>query len=152
VPEGSGWPLPRSLPDWLAIAGGASFAATNVLLRKHASTPPEARALAMFCGGVLVAGGLAAVMTAAGNIGAVPVPGAGWLPGILLLATMFLFGNLALQYGAARLPASVTAVVMLTEIVFATASAILIGTEVLTLRTVVGGAMIMASAAMAARS
>ena len=35
----------------------------------------------------------------------------------------FLAGNLALQYGAARLPANVTAVVMLTEVLFAAGSA-----------------------------
>ena len=40
---------------------------------------------------------------------------------------LFLAGNLALQYGAARLAANRTSVVMLTEVVFASASAIAFG-------------------------
>ena len=37
-PEGgSGWPLPRSLADWLAVAGGFSFALNNVMLRREAA-------------------------------------------------------------------------------------------------------------------
>jgi drug/metabolite transporter (DMT)-like permease len=162
------WPVPRTLADWLAIAGGASFAATNVLLRRHAAVPAEGRALAMFAGGVVVAGGLGVVLVLAGTIAPMPSPGAGWLsaaqmpPGALLpgvgivgtlalLAAMLLLGNLSLQYGAARLAASVTAVVMLTEILFASVSAILLGGESLAAGTLLGGAMIVASAALAAR-
>ena len=33
-PEGRGWPLPASLPDWLGVVGGFSFALNNVLLRR----------------------------------------------------------------------------------------------------------------------
>jgi drug/metabolite transporter (DMT)-like permease len=166
TPEQFDWPLPRSLADWLAIGGGASFAATNVLLRRHAAVPAEGRALAMFCGGLVVAGGLGAVLAAIGTIplppldaawfeaaGAWPLlPGLGMAPSLALLAVMLLVGNLALQYGAARLAASVTAVVMLTEILFASLSAVLLGGEVLTARTLLGGSMIVASAALAARS
>jgi len=165
--EALAWPVPRSFPDWLAIAGGASFAATNVLLRRHAAVPAEGRALAMFAGGVVVAGGLGVVLVLVGTIAPMPSPGIGWLsgegtpPGVLLpgvgiagalalLAAMLLLGNLALQYGAARLAASVTAVVMLTEILFASVSAVLLGGETLSLGTLVGGAMIVASAALAA--
>ena len=56
-------PLPRSLADWLGVVGGFSFAFNNVMLRREASRPEEGRALAMFVGGALVAGALAAVLT-----------------------------------------------------------------------------------------
>lgn len=46
---------------------------------------------------------------------------------MLLLAAGFLGGNLALQYGAARLPAQVTALIMLSEVVIATASSFVLG-------------------------
>jgi drug/metabolite transporter (DMT)-like permease len=165
LPEDMAWPWPRGLADWLAIAGGASFAATNVLLRRHAAVPAEGRALAMFSGGWVVAGGLGFLLASIGTIPPPPAPGAwlgsttvsGLLPGLgvaatlALLASMLLAGNLALQYGAARLAASVTAVVMLTEILFASLSAVAWGGEVLTMRTLLGGAMIVASAALAAR-
>ena len=61
---GSPLPLPRSLADWLGLAGGAAFALTNVLLRRQAAQPAQGRALAMFAGGVLVPGALALVLAA----------------------------------------------------------------------------------------
>jgi len=61
----------------------------------------------------------------------------------------FLFGNLALQYAAARLTASRTAVIALTEVVFAAASAIAWGAGEITWRLALGGGMIVAAAALA---
>ena len=72
-------PLPRSLADWLGIVGGFSFAFNNVMLRREAGRPEEGRALAMFLGGALVAGALAAVLTASGAVPASPAPAAPWL-------------------------------------------------------------------------
>ena len=43
---------------------------------------------------------------------------------LALLALWFMAGNLALQYGAARLPANATAVVMVSEVLFASVSAV----------------------------
>ena len=51
----SDWPLPASLADGLAIAGGACFALTNILLRKLRQTAESARMLAMFGGGLATA-------------------------------------------------------------------------------------------------
>ena len=58
--------------------------------------------------------------------------------------------NLSLQYGVARLSASTTAVVMLTEIVFATVSAVWWGDQLMTPQVWLGGALILAAAALAA--
>jgi drug/metabolite transporter (DMT)-like permease len=60
-------------------------------------------------------------------------------------------GNLALQYGATRLPANATAVIMLTEVVFASGSALLLGAGMLDVRLAVGGAAIVGAALLAAR-
>lgn len=148
--DASPWPLPRSLPDWLGVVGGFSFAFNNVMLRREADQPEEGRALAMFVGGALVAGVLAAALASRGSVPGLPAPAATWLlPGVGL-TLLFLVGNLALQYGAARLPANRTAVVMLTEIVFASASAIGLGGGTLTTRLALGGAMIVAGALLAA--
>ena len=54
------------------------------------------------------------------------------MAGALGLGVLFLLSNLALQYGAARLAANVTAVVMLTEVLFASVSAIALGAGTLT--------------------
>jgi drug/metabolite transporter (DMT)-like permease len=150
-PADAPWPLPRDLADLLAIAGGIGFAATNVMLRRESAQPESARAFAMFAGGCLVAAAIGATLTAAGTVPVPPAPAAAWLAGIGVLALMFGVGNLCLQYGAARLPANVTSVVLLSEVIFASVSAVLLGGETATARTVVGGAMIVAAALLAVR-
>src|SRR5450755_496506 len=143
-------PLPRTLADWLGIVGGASFAFNNVMLRREADRPEEGRALAMFAGGALVALALAATLTATGAVPAPPPPAAPWLLLTAALTIAFLAGNLSLQYGAARLPANRTAVVMLSEVLFASLSAVLLGGGVLSAPLVGGGAFIVAGALLAA--
>ncbi|HUP09339.1 MAG TPA: DMT family transporter [Caldimonas sp.] len=141
-----------ALADMLGIAGGMSFALNNVMLRREAARPEEGRALAMFLGGALVAGALAAAL---GASGAVPTPRIDSVASAVLtlaLALVFLGGNLALQYGAARLPANRTAVIMLSEVVFASVSAAVVGGETPGPRLLVGGACIVAGALLAATS
>src|SRR5690606_4924427 len=118
----AGWPWPRTLPDWLALAGGLGFAFTTVLLRKLHATPAESRALAMFGGGALLATGVAGLASVQGHIPALPMPQPAWMGVALALTAAFLMGNLALQYGAARLAAHTTALVMLSEVLFASLS------------------------------
>lgn len=145
----SGWdalPLPRSLPDWLGVIGGFSFALNNVMLRREAHRPEEGRALAMFGGGLVVAGALALALSAGGVVPPLPAPAPAWLGGVGVMALLFLAGNLALQYGAARLPANVTSVVMLTEILFASASALALGGGSLNGQLLLGGALILLAA------
>ncbi len=151
APEGGGLPLPRSLPDWLGVIGGFSFALNNVMLRREAAQPRAARALAMFFGGFVVAGTLAVLLSARGTVPLPPAPAWGWVAGVLGLTVAFLLGNLALQIGAARLPANVTAVVMLTEVLFAAASAVALGAGVMTPALALGGALIVGAAVLAAR-
>jgi len=152
---GAGFPLPHTLADWLGLAGGAAFALTNVLLRRQAAEPAPARALAMFAGGVLVPGALGAVLAATpgtASLVAWPTFGADVAIAATLTSLMFLAANLSLQFGAARLPANVTAVVMLSEVLFAALSAALIGGETLSAKTLAGGALIVLASALAARA
>ena len=147
----SPWPVPGSAADWLALAGGLCFAATNVMLLKLADSPSQGRMLAMFGGGAIMAAaaGLAGV---AGQV--VPAPAfdrAGW-PVALGLCLAFLVGNLALQYGAARLAASTTALVMLTELLFASVSSAWLGAADFSQRTFIGGSLIVLAALLAARA
>jgi len=141
------WPWPSSLLDYLALLGGASFALNNVMLRKLAHVPESARMSAMFGGGMLIT---AAAASAGGPLGLVPVPiDASWWPYALGLAVCLLASNLSLQFGAARLPASTTALVMLSEIVFATLSSVALGASELTDRKLLGGALIVLAAVLA---
>ena len=140
---GSPWPLPESLADGLALMGGFSFALTNVLLRKLNHTPEESRMLSMFGGGALMAFIAALVGMNLGLVTPIPAPAWPWVSVAATLGLAFLAGNLALQYGAARLRASTTSLIMLTEVVYASVSATLLGAGELTMRTLIGGAFIL---------
>jgi drug/metabolite transporter (DMT)-like permease len=74
-----------------------------------------------------------------------------WLVLAALVGLAFLAGNLALLYGAARLPAGTTALVMLTEVLFASMSSVALGAGELSARTLFGGALILLAALLAAR-
>lgn len=147
---GSGLPWPRALPEWLALAGGFSFALTNVLLRRLDRVTAGSRVLAMFGGGMLMAGAVALVGGWQGTVPAVPALGVGGLLLAVALAAGFLVANLALQYGASRLAAHTTALVMLSEVVFASLSSVALGAAELGGRTLAGGALIIAAAAWSA--
>jgi drug/metabolite transporter (DMT)-like permease len=151
-PEGGvgGWPLPRDTAEWLGVLGGFTFALNNVLLRRESHRPAEARALAMFLGGAAVSVALALALGPSAGVPWPPAPGA-WLVAAALMGLVFLGSNLALQQGAAHLPASVTAVVMVSEVLFASVSAVLLGAGTLSTRLVVGGALIVGAALLAAR-
>jgi drug/metabolite transporter (DMT)-like permease len=148
--DGSGLPLPRSTADALAVLGGFGFALNNVILRREARHSQSARALAMFLGALLVPGAAALVLGALGLVAPPPPPAPAWIGGAVALGAVFLVGNFALQYGAARLPANATSVVMVSEVVFAAGSAAALGAGVLTLQMCAGGALILAAALLAA--
>ena len=145
----SPWPFPQSGVDWLALMGGLSFAITNALLVKFNSSPSSARMLAMFSGGAL----LSIFVSVLGLLlGILPQPTlqAAGIPVFFGLCLAFIISNAALQYGAAGLMASTTAVLMLTEILFASVSAALLGAADFTPRIVRGGGLIVVAALLAA--
>ncbi len=147
--DATGLPLPASLADWLGLAGGFCFALTNILLRRLNAAPAPARVVAMFGGGAVLAGAVAAVGTAQGLI-ATPVLPMGGVLVAAVLALGFLVGNIALQYGASRLAAHATSLIMLSEVVFASVSSVLLGAAQPSGRTWLGGALILAAAGWAA--
>ena len=143
------WPVPESLADVLALVSGLTFAITNVLLLKLKDAPSASRTLAMFGGGALMATLAALLGLATGVVQAGASPTWAWLPFVALLCTSFLFGNLALQYGAARLAAHTTALVMLSEVLFASVSSVILGASSWEDRTLVGGSLILLAAVLA---
>ena len=140
------WPVPESLADGLALMGGLTFAITNALLLKLKDTPSSSRTLAMFGGGAVMASLAAIAGLAIGIVAVGEAPVWTWLPLVVLLGISFLFGNLALQYGAARLAAHTTALVMLSEVLFASVSSVMLGASQWETRTLVGGALILLAA------
>lgn len=150
-----GFPMPQVLGEWLGLMGGAFFALNNIMLKQQADRSGEARVFAMFVGGVLVPAGIALLLALlfGQSDPVVPWPVLPSAYGLLVLlgfAICLLTANYALQFGASKLPANVTAVVMLSEVVFATLSAIWLTDETLTLQTGVGGGLIVLAAGLSA--
>ncbi|MFZ2387462.1 MAG: EamA family transporter, partial [Polaromonas sp.] len=128
---------------------GFSFAVTNALLRKYGHTPGGSRMLAMFGGSGLLAAGVALLGM---SLQVVPGPAlqAAGVPVLLGLSLAFMLGNAALQYGAARLAAGTTAIVMLTELLFASLSSAALGAADVSPRILLGGGLIVLAAVLAA--
>lgn len=147
---GTDWPVPSSLPDWLGVAAGFGFAVTNIALRHLRHAPGESRALAMFCGCTFLAGTAALTGTAIGAIDSPMLASPGWLGWAALLGTGFVIANVCLQYGAARLAAAATSVIMLSEVLFASISSVALGAATMDPRILVGGALIVLGAVWSA--
>jgi len=149
------WPIPQDLPDVLALLAGMCFALTNILLLRLQHTPDETRMVAMFGGGALMALACASVATVVGIVPEMNVTASqasGWVPWVMALSVAFLVSNFALQYGAARLSAHTTAVLMMSEVVFASVSSVAAGASVLTWRLGLGGGMIVLAALLASQA
>jgi drug/metabolite transporter (DMT)-like permease len=149
-PPDAPWPVPQSAADWLAIAGGFSFAATNITLRRLRHVDAPARIFAMFSGGAVLAMLSALGGLAAGVVAPLPPPQLAWTALGLALSLGFLASNSALQYGASRLNAHASALIMLSEIVFASVSSIALGAATLSWRVATGGSLILLAAAWSA--
>jgi drug/metabolite transporter (DMT)-like permease len=162
----SPWPLPQDLPDLLALGSGMTFALTNIWLLRLQHTPASARMIAMFGGGALMAIVCAVLATLTGVIApATPWPPettntlalsltqlSAWAPWVVGLSLAFLVSNFTLQYGAARLRAHTTSMVMMSEIVFASVSSVALGASTLTWRITLGGCMIVFAALLASQA
>jgi drug/metabolite transporter (DMT)-like permease len=70
----------------------------------------------------------------------------------LALSLGFLASNVALQYGASRLNAHASALIMLSEVVFASLSSVALGAAEMTTQIAAGGALILAAAVWSAWS
>jgi len=173
TPE-SPWPLPQDLPDVLALLAGFTFALTNIWLLRLQHTPESSRMMAMFGGGALMATACATLATFAGLIPAaltLPVDGLDvptiiatlnhatamqsvttWAPYVVGLSVAFLVSNFTLQYGAARLSAHTTSMVMMSEVVFASVSSVALGASTLSWRIGLGGGMIVLAALLASQA
>ena len=152
VPEGATWgslTAGAGLPEYLALLGGFCFSITHVILRRSFHTPSTARMLSMFVGCMTT--GLIAAGTGhlAGHLPGLPAPDVVWISCVLAMAVLVAIGTWALQYGAARIPTSTTSLILLSEVLFASGSAWLLGATTLTARMLLGDTLIIAGALLA---
>ncbi|WP_353132007.1 DMT family transporter [Limnohabitans sp.] len=152
-------PLPQDLPDVLALLSGFCFALTNIWLLRLQHASESSRMLAMFGGGAFMALACAVLATWTGVIPALNVvqpnmaqAATTWAPYVAGLSVAFLVSNFTLQYGAARLSAHATAMVMMSEVVFASVSSVALGASALTWRIGLGGGMIVLAALLASHT
>lgn len=150
-----GMPVPSGLAEWLGLMGGAAFALNNVMLKHQEARSAQGRLFGMFVGGIVAPAAVALLLTLSlgpGNtvVGFPHWPGLWGVVVLLTFSVLLLLANYGLQYGASRLPANVTAVVMLSEVVFATLSAIALTDEKLTLQVGLGGLLIFTAAVLSA--
>ncbi len=141
-------PVPESLADWLAVIAGFCFGLNNVLLRRFAALPDDARGLAMFSGAVFCAPLVIVWLAAQGQPVALHPQPVAWI-GLVLFSAAVLIGNLALQYSATRLRANVLSVLMLAEILVASVSSWLAGAATITGMTLAGGLLIVGASLLA---
>ena len=140
-----GLPLPHSLADWVALLGGSTFALNNVMLRRLKGVSDAARAIAMLGGGALLSALLGTVFAALGMMLWPTALNMAVAPTLALWSGLFLIAVVCLQYGASRLPANISAVIMLTEILVATVSAWALGAAEIRLQDLIGGALIISA-------
>ena len=141
-------PLPSSVADWLALTAGLCFGLNNVLLRKFADLPDDARSLAMFSGAMICAPVAMLALAFTGQSSAWTFQGSAMMV-LLLFALAVLVGNLALQYGATRLRANVLSVLMLAEILVASLSSWWAGSAQMNATTLLGGLLIVSASLLA---
>jgi drug/metabolite transporter (DMT)-like permease len=144
-----GLPLPAVTAEWLGLASGFLFALGNVLARKAAHLPEEARVLSMFLGVTLIGGGLLVVE----GLPAMPASGALWpLMGLVaLLGLILLAVNLSAQYGFSHMPANRAAVILLFEPVVAAIASWLLAGEAMSAQEWLGGSLIACASLMSVR-
>ena len=145
---GNNFPLPSSYGDWMGLAGGFSFALSNVLIRKDQNHSIQLKSLAVWLGVVVVGLGYSLFLPMPPPLTEISLNS--WL---LLLGTglaVFVL-SLVLQYGLTHVPANQAIVLLLSELVVAAVAAYLLTSESMTLREWVGGAMIVSASLFSSR-
>ena len=144
--ESLGLPWPRDSADWLAVSSGFAFALSNVFVRGLQNVSVLLKSSGSWIGVVVVAG-----VWIVFSETAFPAVAAGVLFAAVALGLCgFLVMTLAVLYGVTNMPLHRSAVILLFELVVGAVSAQLLTDEVVLPKEWLGGAMIVAAAALAA--
>ncbi len=142
-----GWPWPQEQADWLALSAGVAFAFNNVLARRLVLVPVAIKAVASWCGVVVVAlAGLLLLQPAWPPVGPGP-----WLGAVLLGWFGFVVMTLATLHGVSRLPVQRSAIILPVELVVGALSAWWLAKEMVQPQEWIGGTLIVTAAFISAR-
>jgi len=140
------FPWPQDRADWLALSSGAGFALTNVLMRRLQTVSVYTKTVSSWLGVIVVAGVLI-LGTQPSLTASVATVGVALLLGAVMMVVM----TLAVGYGVTHLPVQRSAVILLFELVVGAVSAQLLTDEVVHAQEWWGGALVIATAYLAAR-
>lgn len=139
-----GWPLPRNLGDWMALASGLLWAMVAIAIRHNQQIGVAANGVAFFIGGIGPAIVFALLIDASAFPSAATLADA-WL---VLLAIAWLGWvpiNCLLFWGVRQISPVRTGMLLMAEIVSGVATAVWLSGEPFYWPQVVGGAMILAA-------
>ena len=143
-----GWPWPQEPADWLALSSGLAFALTNVLARRLQAVSVGDKAVASWCGVLVVSlAGLLLLQPAWPAVGPGP-----WIGAVLLGWFGFVIMTLATLYGVSRLPVQRSAIILPVELVAGALSAWWLAGETVHPQEWIGGTLIVTAAFISARS
>ena len=135
-----GWPVPRNLGDWMALASGLIWAFVSIRVRRDQHIGAVANAVAFFLGGVGPAILFAAAVDGAPASAAV-------LQGLPLLLAVGWLGwvpsQLLLFWGVRRISPVRTGILLMTELVGGASTAAWLSGDPLSWRQILGGALIL---------
>jgi drug/metabolite transporter (DMT)-like permease len=138
-----GLPLPYTGAEWLGLSSGFGFALANVITRRLGEVSIQTKALANWCGAIVITGAALLMQTQTARAGlAAALPQ--W-PMVLFLGVTLFGVNIAVQYGLTHTPATRAIVILLSELVVAAVSAYWLAGEVMDAQESLGGIMIVAA-------
>ncbi len=139
---------PPTWYDLLALLAGMSFAVNNILFRGVAHLSLNAKLVAMFIGCAVITGGLMVV-------GLQPFPtgvaGGAWAWVLLYTVTWLLFANIGSQWAVERMEAGRSSIIIIVQLVVAVLSAMIVGSERLSLSEWLGCALVVTAAVLEAQ-
>ena len=137
-----------SVTDGLALMAGMAFAGNNLLARATPGVPMASKTVAVFLGGTVAAALMLAWQAPMPVWGEFSV---GTLMGVLAYGVVWLgLAMVTWQYGVTHLETGRAAVILVTELVVAVSSSVLMGEEQLVPRMVLGALLIGAAALLEA--
>lgn len=147
-PKFAGFPMPRNMPEWLALSSGIGFSLTNVITRKSSHLTLVAKSYAIWIGVMIVALLFVPVMQST-----IPSPAlfsvTDWAV-MSLIALLLIAATFFVQYGVARIEATRASVLFLFELVVAAIAAYYLAHETMELNEWLGGSLIVIAAIFAA--
>jgi len=143
-----GLPLPRNMPEWLALSSGIGFSLTNVITRKSSHLTLVAKSYAIWIGVMMVALLFVPIMQT--NIPSPTVFTLTEWAVMSLIALLLIAATFFVQYGVAKIEATRASVLFLFELVVAAIASYYLAHETMELNEWLGGSLIVIAAIFAA--